>query len=157
MLASASALRRGLFAALFAACVCGAPLALSMVSAPTKSPAEETIEQAMNTMKKNARSLKALLQEKEKDKAAEALPLVVEMQNAILSAKGATPDLVNEIQDAKKKAEEMVAYRRAMIEMLGEALKLEDALLEGKMEKAREHFEKLGKMQKPGHDRFKGD
>jgi soluble cytochrome b562 len=155
MLASASALRRGLFAALFAACVCGAPLALSMVSAPTNGAAEETIEKAMDSMKKNARTLKALLQEK--DKAAEALPLVVEIQNAILAAKGATPDLVNEIQDEKKKAEEMIAYRRAMIELLGEALRLEDALLEGKMEKAREHFEKLGKMQKPGHDRFKGD
>ncbi|MBL8900994.1 MAG: hypothetical protein JNM84_25410 [Planctomycetes bacterium] len=155
MLASASALRRGLIAGLFAACVCGAPLALSMVSAPSKSAAEDSIEAAMGVLKKNARALKPLLQEK--DKAAEALPLVVEMETALMSAKGVTPDLVNEIQDAKKKAEETLAYRRMMIEMLGETLKLEDALLEGKMEKAREHYEKLGKMQKPGHDRFKGD
>ncbi|MBK9383648.1 MAG: hypothetical protein IPN34_02320 [Planctomycetes bacterium] len=155
MLASASALRRGLIAGLFAACVCGAPLALSMVSAPSTSAAEETIEKAMDTMKKNARALKPLLQEK--DKAAEALPLVVEIEHAILAAKGATPDLVNEIQDEKKKAEEKIAFRRAMIEMLGETLKLEDALIEGKMDKAKEHYEKLGKMQKPGHDRFKKD
>jgi hypothetical protein len=155
MFVSSSALRRGLIAGLFAACICGAPLAFSSHAAPASSAAEESIEAAMGVLKKNARALKPLVQEKEKF--AEALPLVVEMQTALLSAKGATPDLVNEIQDAKKKAEETIAYRRAMIEMIGETLKLEDALLEGKPEKAREHYEKLGKLQKPAHDRFKGD
>ena len=55
-----------------------------------------------------------------------------------------------------KKDKEALAFRKTMIEMLGHTLKLEEALLDGRPEDAKKHYNELAKMKAPNHERFKG-
>jgi hypothetical protein len=79
------------------------------------------------------------------------------IQQALISAKGETPDTAAAV-DEKKRAEFVAEYRTTLLEALKFACDAEIALVNGDYKEAESVIKtKLGGLKSEGHDKFKGD
>ncbi len=83
------------------------------------------------------------------------LELIPGMQEGALMSKGEMPHVVEDIKDEKERAEALKRYRIQMIDLMTELLVLEKAALNGEAESVTASVQKLGRLQKTGHDEFR--
>ena len=83
------------------------------------------------------------------------LDLIPGMQEGALMSKGEVPHVIEEIKDEKARAEALKRYRIQMIDLMTELLVLEKAALNGEAESVTASVQKLGRLQKAGHDEFR--
>ncbi len=124
------------------------------VKSPTAVPAGEdqtridqwmeTIEEGMETLRKSVRD-PALF--------GESIEVVEKMVQAAAWARTETPKMAANVAEGERAAF-VRAYRKEMIELLVELLRLEAALLEGNTEDAQKIYKNLKKMEEAGHERF---
>jgi soluble cytochrome b562 len=111
------------------------------------SDLEETMEKANKALK----LVKADIADASKNTT--TLAAVGEMQKHFLAGKTLIPAKAAKLSGpAKDKF--VMEYRKAMIGLMGELLKLEGALLDGKNDQAAEIVKNLGKIKADGHEKF---
>ncbi|MCH2100773.1 MAG: cytochrome b562 [Planctomycetes bacterium] len=140
--------------------LCGlllAALSTPVLSGPVQEPAAQeeegtVIEDQMKAMKGGMRQLRRGLRDAENLPA--ALPIILEMQQAAHISKTEVPRMAAGIEDEKERAMFVTAYRQGMIATQKMMLELEDAALEGNLEKCAELYNALKDAQDKGHDRF---
>jgi hypothetical protein len=81
------------------------------------------------------------------------LDLVVAMQTAAKATKTLVPPLVEE-QPESERAAFVLGYRKEMIAVEEELLRLERAILDADLAAAKESYKKLKQMEEDGHERF---
>jgi soluble cytochrome b562 len=113
-------------------------------SAPELGEAMKRIEGAMKTLRRSVRDAE------QRPASLEALD---ELQGAVVDAKRRVPPMALPLEAAQKE-ELVLAYRRAMGELLEQSLVLERAVLDGDVERARAEWTKLQDMEDSGHERF---
>lgn len=84
------------------------------------------------------------------------LGLVLEMQNAAKAAKVLLPPIAEQ-QPESERAAFAVAYRKEMIAVEEELLRLERAILDSNLEAAKASYKALKQMEEDGHARFTED
>ena len=109
------------------------------------------LEEGMETMGRSWRQLRRAKNDFDK-----VLTAATAMQEAVLKCKPETPKTIA-VLDESKQPRELVKYRLAMIEMMEELLNVEKAALAKDEKKMRAAINKLGALQKSGHNQFKGD
>jgi soluble cytochrome b562 len=109
------------------------------------------LEDAMDAMNKALRTLKT--QAADVSKQASNLELVSEMQKQMVLAKSLTPARAESLQAADKQ-KFLIEYRKAMVGLIGELLKLEAAFLDGKTDDAQAIIKNLNKIKTDGHEKF---
>lgn len=143
--------------------LCGlllAALSAPVLSGPPQEPAAQEdestkIEEHMKTIKGGMRQLRRGLRDAENLPA--ALPIIIEMQQAAQMSKIEPPKMAAGIEDEKERAAFITAYRQGMIATQKMMLDLENAVLEGNLEKCTELYNALKDAQDKGHERFTND
>jgi soluble cytochrome b562 len=119
---------------------------------PVVQDAEETpLMQQMLVLKDGMKFLRRGLRNPEKN--AESLEWVQKMQENALASKRLIPVMAKEVAE-EKRAEFTLNYRREMIVLLQELLKLESVVLDGNNDEAREIYKTLKTMEVDGHEKF---
>jgi len=121
---------------------------------PSAAPAapNDTIEAAMGEIN---RAMKALGKGINAENSAAMLEELVKLEQALMSAKGETPDTAAEV-DEKKRAEFVAEFRTTLLEALKLACEAEMALVNGDTKEAESTVRKLGGLKSGAHDKFKG-
>lgn len=112
----------------------------------------DTIEAAMGQINQ---SMKALGKGINAENSAAMLAELVKLEQALMSAKGETPDTAAAV-DEKKRPEFVAEYRTSLIEALKFACDAELALVNGDTKEAESTLRKLGGLKSESHDKFKG-
>lgn len=143
--------RRALVVALLAAAAL-APAALPLAPqarAMAKNPDAELLHESMEKMGSNFKKLKKLAADNKLTK--DALPLITQMQAAVLASKGVVPPYAEKLK-GDEQASFVLGYRKKLIEALGQLLQLEVAILEGRGADAVALVKAIDATQKSGHD-----
>lgn len=123
-----------------------------------QEPAQEEevgpLEERMLVLKRGMRALRRGLKDPEKDAA--SLEIVTEMAAAVGQGKILPPPMIEAIPK-EKRADFLLEYRKSMVSMQMELLKLEMGLLEGDREAAKASYDSLKEMEDAGHERFTED
>ena len=123
-----------------------------------QEPAQEEevgpLEERMLVLKRGMRTLRRGLKDPEKD--ATSLEIVTEMAAAVGQGKILPPPMVKAIPE-EKRDDFLLEYRKSMVSMQMELLKLEMGLLEGNREAAKASYDSLKEMEDAGHERFTED
>ena len=123
-----------------------------------QEPAQEEevgpLEERMLVLKRGMRALRRGLKDPEKDAA--SLEIVTEMAAAVGQSKILPPPMIEAIPE-EKRDDFLLEYRKSMVSMQIELLKLEMGLLEGDREAAKSSYESLKEMEDAGHERFTED
>jgi hypothetical protein len=129
-------------------------LALGARRVTAARAANEAIAQAMGQINQ---SVKTLGKGITADSATLALEELVKIEQALIAAKGETPDTAAEV-DEKKRADFVAEYRTSLLEVLKHVCDAEIAVLEGKYKEAEGILKgKLGSLKSAGHAKFQGD
>lgn len=113
----------------------------------------DTIEASMKQL---MQSMKALGKGVSAETSEATLGELVKIQQALLAAKGETPDTAAAV-DEKKRAEFVAEYRTTLLEALKFACDAEIAVVNGDYKEAESVIKnKLGGLKSEGHDKFKG-
>lgn len=129
-------------------------LALGARPGPAARSANEVIAEAMGQIN---RSVKTLGKGITADSASAALEELVKIEQALIVAKGATPDTAAQVEEEKRPAF-VAEYRTSLLEMLKHVCDAEIAVLDGKYKDAEGILKgKLGALKSAGHDKFQGD
>ncbi len=130
----------------------------SPASQPIQEPAQEEevgpLEERMLVLKRGMRSLRRSLKDPEKNAA--SLEIVTEMAAAVGHGKILPPPMIEAIPE-ERRDDFLLEYRKSMVSMQMELLKLEMGLLEGDREAAKSSYESLKEMEDAGHERFTED
>ena len=123
-----------------------------------QEPAQEEevgpLEERMLVLKRGMRALRRGLKDPEKDAA--SLEIVTEMAAAVGQSKILPPPMIEAIPE-ERRDDFLLEYRKSMVSMQMELLKLEMGLLEGDREAAKSSYESLKEMEDAGHERFTED
>jgi len=120
----------------------------------TAARPNDTIEASMGQL---MQSMKALGKGVNAENADATLGELVKIQQALIAAKGETPDTAAAV-DEKKRAEFVAEYRTTLLEALKFACDAEIAVVNGDYKEAESVIKnKLGGLKSEGHDKFKGD
>ena len=123
-----------------------------------QEPAQEEevgpLEERMLVLKRGMRALRRGLKDPEKDAA--SLEIVTEMAAAVGQGKILPPPMIESIPEGKRD-DFLLEYRKSMVSMQMELLKLEMGLLEGDREAAKSSYASLKEMEDAGHERFTED
>ena len=123
-----------------------------------QEPAQEEevgpLEERMLVLKRGMRALRRGLKDPEKDAA--SLEIVTEMAAAVGQSKILPPPMIEAIPE-ERRDDFLLEYRKSMVSMQMELLKLEMGLLEGNREAAKASYESLKEMEDAGHERFTED
>lgn len=143
------------------------PFLLGTTSAPpadsppvqdSQEPGQEEevgpLEERMLVLKRGMRALRRGLKDPKKD--ATSLEIVAGMAVAVGEGKLLTPPMLEGIPQEKKEGF-LLEYRKSMVSMQMELLKLELALLGGDRDAAKAAYEALKDMEDAGHERFTED
>ncbi|MBK8180918.1 MAG: hypothetical protein IPK67_18905 [Planctomycetes bacterium] len=123
----------------------------SAAAVPAAISAEEELEELMHGIDKD---FEAVVQSIEKKDAAAALELVLKIQTAGVSAKTMMPPKLRTIEE-KDKAAFKVGYRKELNSLLKATADLDNALLDGDMEKAKQVAEQIDALKKSSHEVYK--
>ena len=129
-------------------------LSLLMVGAsesPVLARDESPLEEAMSNIKSKLRKVKRALRAED---SVAALAGIGALEEAAIAAKKLEPAMATEEKDEAKKAALVKYFRLQVIELIGEMLKIEKALIEGDLEAAGKGVTKLQKIEHEGHERF---
>ncbi|HMN42467.1 MAG TPA: hypothetical protein PKE29_16625 [Phycisphaerales bacterium] len=108
------------------------------------------VRQGMSAMNRALRTLKN--QAGDAAKKDENLKTVNELQRGCVLAKGVSPDRALGRMEEAKRAGAAVSYRRALIQVMEKALKLETALLDGKTADATAMVDEIAKLRDDSHE-----
>lgn len=121
---------------------------------PTARADEDSVlEQSMETLNGGFRTMRRMVRG-EIDHA-KLLEIAPGMQTSAIAAKGEMPHTIEELSSAEEKTEQRKEFRLGMIALATELLNLEKAALSKDDEAVKASVEKLGAIQKQGHDKFK--
>ena len=109
------------------------------------------LEDAMEAMNKALKTLKAQAADASKQQA--NLELVAEMQKQMVIAKSMAPARAAKLNGAEKQ-KFMAEYRKAMVALIGDLLKLETAVLDGKTAEVEAMIKNLNKVKTDGNEKF---
>ena len=109
------------------------------------------LEETMEAMNKALKTLKAQAADASKQQA--NLELVAEMQKQMVIAKSMAPARAAKLNGAEKQ-KFINEYRKAMVALIGDLLKLETAVLDGKTAEAEAIIKGLNKVKTDGHEKF---
>lgn len=127
--------------------------ALWLTSAARPTPPNDTIEAAMGEIN---RAMKTLGKGIHAENAHASLEELVKIEQALISAKAATPDTAAAV-DEKKRAEFVAEFRTTLLEALKFACDAEIALVNEDYKEAESVLKtKLGGLKSEGHEKFKG-
>ena len=124
-----------------------APLARAADKDKAASPLEDEMTAANTALK----TLKAQITDASKNK--ESLKLIDEMQKHFVAAKGMEPARAKKVSEAER-PKFLADYRKAMVNLMSEMLKLETAVVDGKNDEAGTILKNLNKIKSDGHDKF---
>jgi type II secretory pathway component PulJ len=113
--------------------------------------AHDAIMDAMEAMNKAYKKLKPQIADASKN--ASSLELISEMQKQTLIAKGNVPGRAAKTPTAQR-AKFVADYRKSMIALMGEYLKLETAIIDGNNAEAEKIFANLNKLKEKEHEKF---
>ena len=123
-----------------------------------QEPAQEEevgpLGERMLVLKRGMRALRRGLKDPEKDAA--SLEIVTEMAAAVGQGKILPPPMIEAIPE-ERRDDFLLEYRKSMVSMQMELLKLEMGLLEGDREAAKASYESLKEMEDAGHESFTED
>lgn len=88
---------------------------------------------------------------------AKGAALAREAQQAVVKGLGELPSMLAKMPDGAAKSKAAAEYRRMMAKLLVSLCEVEEAFLDGKIEKVTEIVESLKEMKKAGHDKFMED
>lgn len=132
----------------------GADAAPAVSITDRDAAANDQLEQSMRQINS---SVKALTRGITADNRDESLAQIVRIEQAVISAKTATPDSASAI-DAAKQPAFFAEFRKSLVEVLKVACDVEIAILDGKYEAATELVRsQFNAMKKRGHEKFKDD
>jgi hypothetical protein len=109
------------------------------------SPLEDEMIAANNVLKK----LKTQITDSSKNQS--SLQMIQDMQKHFLAAKGMEPLRTKKESD---KAKFVTEYRKAMVALMSEMLKMETAVIDNKNEEAAAILKNLTKVKADGHEKF---
>lgn len=131
-----------------------AGLALAARPAAGPVPTNDAIEQAMGQLMKSTKALGKGINAENREA---ALAELVSIEQALIAAKGETPDTAAAV-DEKKRPEFVAEYRTTLLEALKLVCDAEIAVVNGKYKDAEGIVKgKLGSLKSAGHDKFKGE
>ena len=116
---------------------------------------EDALHEAMERTEDGMRALRRALRASES--APGALAALGEVRAGLVLALGLVPEMPPQADSALARAQHRIAYQRKLMETLECALQIEEAVLAGAMERARERFEVLHQHEKSGHEAFQGE
>jgi soluble cytochrome b562 len=88
---------------------------------------------------------------------AKGAALAREAQQAVVKGLGELPAMLTKMPDGPAKSKAAVEYRKMMAKLFISLCEVEEAFLEGKIEKVTEIVDSLKEMKKAGHDKFMED
>jgi hypothetical protein len=109
------------------------------------------LDDAMEAMNKAYKALKAQVGDSSKN--ANSLELIAEMEKQALIAKGMTPARAAKLSESER-PKFIAEYRKAVANLIGEYLKIETALLEGKNADAEKIVGTISKIKEAAHEKF---
>jgi len=120
------------------------------ICAPLARAADTTpLEDEMNAANDALKKLKTQITDSSKNQS--SLQLIQEMQKHFLTAKAMEPARMKKETD---KAKFLTEYRKAMVNLMSEMLKMEMAVVENKNEEAGAILKNLTKVKSDGHEKF---
>jgi soluble cytochrome b562 len=119
---------------------------------PTQTPPPPTLEKEMQAIEKPYKQLGRYVKDATKNQ--RSLSLIADMEQHTLVAKGMTPKIPKSVPEDQH-AKYLSDYRAMMVNMVREELDLEEALIEGKNDKAAESIKALHDIEEQGHKEFK--
>ena len=114
-----------------------------------KEKGESPLEDEMIAANKVLKTLKAQITDTSKNQS--SLQMIQDMQKHFLAAKGMEPMRTKKESD---KAKFVTEYRKAMVALMSEMLKLESAVIDNKNEEAAAILTGLTKIKTDGHEKF---
>ena len=132
-------------------------LALPVASFCRRAVAEEAkvkkseLSGEMEDMDESMKKLKRTVRKAEQNP--ESLKLIAEMQAKCVSSKGMIPTKVEKLPEAER-AKFITAYRKEMAAVIIDLCQMEQALLDGDNDKAKEIYKAIGEREDKDHDLF---
>ena len=118
-------------------------------AADDKTKGDTPLEDEMIAANVAMKKLKTQITDASKN--ASSLQLIWEMQKHFVAAKGMEPARTKKESD---KAKFVADYRKAMVNLMSEMLKMETAVLDNKNDEAAAILKNIGKVKADGHDKF---
>ncbi len=113
----------------------------------------EVLEGAMEAMEQSYKVIASQIDDASKDES--TLTALGRFQAATIRSKSVLPGSVSRIEDEAKRAEMTKKYRQMMVQVLVTATELEEHLLAGERDAAKESLKELHDFEKSGHDDFR--
>jgi hypothetical protein len=110
------------------------------------------LEREMENMGRAFRRLQSTV--KDKSQNAASLEAIQAFEAAAVASKSATPPMVGRLPEDQRQ-QQLTKYRQMMVNLLIEAVDLEDMILAGDNAKAAEHLAAMDDIQKRGHADFR--
>ena len=112
---------------------------------------ESPLVQSMERMEAALKALRRFVRDPESR--AGSLAALDDLQRGIVEAKTHAPPMAADLPEAER-ADFVLAYRRAMSEALSDAAALEQAVIDGDVERSKELWLRLSDREDAGHERF---
>ncbi len=125
----------------------------AFVTSPAQDKDDTELTKHMKVINTSMRKLRAALKNPERH--AEALELVLSMQEHALASKKLEPELMATIKGEDEKKKFLIDYRKSMHEFINHMFTYEVAILEGDIDAAKAVHKKLLKGKSPAHKKFK--
>lgn len=121
--------------------------------APKPAPAaeEHPLEAAMSRIEGAMKSLRRSVRDVEQRSA--SLTELDALQHAAIDAKSLVPPMAKKLEGAARE-ELLLAYRRTLTVVLQRALELEQAVIDGDVERSKTAWEALSALEDEGHEKF---
>jgi soluble cytochrome b562 len=126
-------------------------LSSGLALAQDKEKGASPLEDEMIAANKIMKSLKTQITDSSKN--ASSLEMIAEMQKHFLAAKGMEPLRAKKVSESER-PKFMTEYRKSMVMLMAEMLKMEQAVLDGKNEDAAAILKGLTKIKADGHEKF---
>jgi soluble cytochrome b562 len=133
--------------------VLGMMLAMTcgLAVADDKEKGASVLEDEMIAANKVMKTLRPQIADPSKN--ASSLQMIEQMQKHFLAAKGMEPLRAKKVSESER-PKFVAEYRKSMVMLMGEMLKMEQAVLDGKNDEAEKIFKGLTKVKADGHEKF---
>jgi soluble cytochrome b562 len=121
------------------------------VAQEDKEKGASVLEDEMIAANKVMKTLRTQIADPSKN--ASSLQMIEQMQKHFLAAKGMEPLRAKKVSESER-PKFLTEYRKAMVMLMGEMLKMEQAILDGKNDEAEKVFKGLTKIKTDAHEKF---
>src|SRR5688572_21680568 len=122
-----------------------------LAMAADKEKGASVLEDEMIAANKVMKNLRTQIADPSKN--ASSLQMIEQMQKHFLVAKGLEPIRAKKVSESER-PKFVADYRKAMVLLMGDMLKMEQAVLDGKNDEAEKIFKSLTKIKADGHEKF---